>query len=150
MIANSACLCFILNQRSVTFHYAFIILIIITQSANKLKLSKTQTSHVSISHLSQFLFWTRNNNWTNSLITIQVRFVRLIIPEVDSGLIKLAVMTNVFFNKIKVKRFIFVKYIKSRFFCSSWNQCFHSACKTWRFAFTDGTIEENLMQLSEK
>ena len=138
------CLYFILNQQSVTFHYAFIILIPITQSANKLKLPKTQTFH-----LSQFLFWTRNNNWTNSLITIQVRFVRLIISAVDSGLIKLAVMTNVFFNKIKVKRFIFVKYIKSRFFCNSWNQCFHSACKTLRSVFTDGTIEENLMQLSE-
>ena len=154
MIVNSTCLCFILNQESVTFHYTFIILILITQSANKLKLPKTQTSQISIVHFSQFFFWTRNNNWTNSLIVIQALFVRYIIPEVDSGLVKLVVMGNVFFNKqqheIKIKRFTFVKYIKSRFFCNSWNQCFHSACKTWRSVFTEGTIKENLMQLSEK
>ena len=154
MIVNSTCLCFILNQESVTFHYTFIILILITQSANKLKLPKTQTSQISIFHFSQFFFWTRNNNWTNSLIVIQAPFVRYIIPEVDSGLVNLVVIANVFFNKqqhkIKIKRFIFVKYIKSRFFCNSWNQCFHSACKTWRSVFTEGTIKENLMQLSEK
>ena len=43
--------------------------------------------------------------------------------EADSGLVKLVVMTNVFFNKqqdeIEIKRFIFVKYIMSRFFCNS-------------------------------
>ena len=44
------------------------------------------------------------------------------IPEVDSGLVKLVVMTNVFFNnqqdEIKIKRFIRVKQkeIKSSFF----------------------------------
>ena len=123
MIVNSTCLCFILNQESVAFHYTFIILILITQSANKLKLPKTQTSPISIFHFSQFLFWTRNNNWTNSLIVIQAPFVRYIIPEVDSGLVNLVVIANVFFNKqqhkIKIKRFIFVKYIKSRFFCNS-------------------------------
>ena len=123
MIVNSTCLCFILNQESVTFHYTFIILILITQSANKLKLPKTQTSQISIFHFSQFFFWTRNNNWTNSLIVIQAPFVRYIIPEVDSGLVKLVVIANVFFNKqqqeIKIKRFIFVKYVKSRFFCNS-------------------------------
>ena len=146
MTANSACLCFILNQQSVIFYYAFIVLILITQSASKLKLPKTQISQVSIFHLSQLLFWMGNNNWTNSLITIQVHFVRLIKPEVDSGLIRLVV----FFSKIKIKRFIFVKCIKSRFFCNSWNQCFRSACRTWRSVFTDGTIEGNLMQLSEK
>ena len=154
MIANSACLCFILNQQSVTFHYTFIILILIIQSANKLKLPKTQTPQISIFHLSRFFFWTRNNSWTNSLIAMQAPFVIYIIPEADSGLVKLVVMTNVFFNKqqheIKIKRFIFVKYIKSRFFCNSWNQCFHSACKTWRSVFAEGTIKENLMQLSEK
>ena len=154
MIANSECLCFILSQQSVTFHYTFIILILIIQSVNKLKLPKTQTSRVSVFHLSQFFFWTRNSNWTNSLIATQVPFVRFIIPEADSGLVKLVVMTNVFFNKqqheIKIKRFIFVEYIKSRFFCNSWNQCFHSACKTWRSAFTEETIKENLMKLSEK
>ena len=54
---------------------------------------------------------------------MQVPFVRLIIQEADSGLVKLVVMTNVFFNKqqndIKIKPFIFVKYIKSRFFYNS-------------------------------
>ena len=42
--------------------------------------------------------------------------------EADSGLVKLVVMTNVFFNKqqdeIEIKRFIFLKYIKSRSFCN--------------------------------
>ena len=108
MIAN-ACLCFILNQMcyiSLCFY-----------------LPKTQTLQVSIFHLSQFFFWTYNNNWTNSLIVMQVLFVRHIILDADSGLVKLVVITNVFFNKqqlkIEIKRFIFVKCIKSRFFCNS-------------------------------
>ena len=50
--------------------------------------------------------------------------------EADSGLVKLVVMTNVFFNnqqhKIKTKRFIFVKQIKSSFFSNNGNQCFYS------------------------
>ena len=58
-------------------------LILIIQSANKLKLSKTQTSQVSIFHLSEFFFWTRNDNWTNSLIAMQAPFVRHIIPELE-------------------------------------------------------------------
>ena len=123
MIANSTCPFFILNQKNVTFHYAFTILILIIQSTNKLKLPKAQTSQVNIFYLSQFFFWTRNNNWTNSSIAMQVPFVRLIIQEADSGLVKLVVMTNVFFNKqqneTKIKPFIFVKYIKSRFFSNS-------------------------------
>ena len=49
--------------------------------------------------MSQFLIWTRNDNWTNSLIAMQVPFVRHIIPETDSGLVKFVVITNVFFNK---------------------------------------------------
>ena len=128
MIANSTCPFFILNQKSVTFHYAFTILILIIQSTNKLKLPKAQTSQVNIFYLSQFFFWTRNNNWTNSSIAMQVPFVRLIIQEADSGLVKLVVMTNVFFNKqqneTKIKPFIFVKYIKSRFFSNSWVSVF--------------------------
>ena len=54
------------------------------------------------------------------------------IPEVDSGLVKLVVMTNVFFNnqqdEIKIKRFIRVKQkeIKSSFFGNCWNQRFYS------------------------
>ena len=99
MIANSTCPFFILNQKSVTFHYAFTILILIIQSTNKLKLPKAQTSQVNIFYLSQFFFWTRNNNWTNSSIAMQVPFVRLIIQEADSGLVKLVVVTNIFFNK---------------------------------------------------
>ena len=116
----------------------------------------SKDANITDKHISfvSIFFWTRNNNWTNSLIAMQAPFVRYIIPEADSGLVKIVVMTNVFFNKqqheIKIKRFIFVKYIKSRFFCNSWNQCFHSACKTWRSVFTEGTIKENLMQLSEK
>ena len=127
MIANSACLCFILNLKcyiSLCFY-----------------LPKTQTSQVSIFHSHQFFFWMHNDNWTNSLIAMQVLFVRHIILEADSGLVKLVIITNVFFNKqqlkIEIKWLIFVKYIKSRFFCNSWNQCFHSACQTWRSVFTE-------------
>ena len=51
-------------------------------------------------------------------------------PEVDSGLVKLVVMTNVFFNnqqhKIKIKRFLGIKQITSSFFTDSWNQRFYS------------------------
>ena len=119
-----------------------LILILITQSTNRLKLPKTQTLRISIFHLSQFVFWTRNDNWTNSLIAMQVLFVRHIILEADLGSVKLVVViTNVFFNKqqqkVEIEWFIFVKYIKSRFSCNSWNQCFHSACKTWRSAFIE-------------
>ena len=50
--------------------------------------------------------------------------------EVGSGLVKLVVMTSVFFNnqqhKIKIKRFICVKQIKSSFLGDSWNQHFYS------------------------
>ena len=130
MIANSACLCFTLNQTcyiSLCFY-----------------LLKTQTSQVSIFHLPQFFFCTHNDNRTNSVIAMQVLFVRHIILEADSGLVKLIVIIKVFFNKqqqkIEIKRFIFVKYIKSRFFCYTWNQCFHSACKTWRSVFTENFI----------
>ena len=128
-IAN-ACLCFILNQIcyiSLCFY-----------------LPKTQTSQVNIFHLPQFFVWIYNDNWTNSLIAMQVLFVRHIILDADLGLVKLVVITNVFFNKqqlkIEIKRFIFVKYIKSRFFCNSWNQCFYNACKTWRSVFTENYI----------
>ena len=48
----------------------------------------------------------------------------------DSGLVKLVVMSNVFFNnqqhKIKIKRFLRVKEITSSFFSNSWNQRFYS------------------------
>ena len=74
MIANPACLCFILNQK------CYIALCIY--------LPKTQTSRVSIFHLSQFFFWTHSDNWTNSLFAMQVLFVRHIILAADSGLAK--------------------------------------------------------------
>ena len=134
-------LCFCLR----VYNTFILILILIIQSANKLKLPKTQTLQIIIFHLSQFFFWTRNDNWTDSLIAMQVLFVRHMILEADSGLVKLVVViTNVFFNKqqqkVEIKWFIFVKYIKSRFFCNSWNQCFHSVCKTWRSVFTENYI----------
>ena len=48
----------------------------------------------------------------------------------DSGLVKLGVMTNVFFNnqqhKIKIKPFLCVKEITSSFLNNSWNQRFYS------------------------
>ena len=113
-------LCFCLR----VYNTFILILILIIQSANKLKLPKTQTLQIIIFHLSQFFFWTRNDNWTDSLIAMQVLFVRHMILEADSGLVKLVVViTNVFFNKqqqkVEIKWFIFVKYIKSRFFCNS-------------------------------
>ena len=44
-------------------------------------------------------------------------------PETDSGLVKLVVMTNVFFNnqqhEIKIKRFKYVKQIRSSFFSNN-------------------------------
>ena len=50
--------------------------------------------------------------------------------EADSGLVKLVVMNNVFFNnqqhEIKTKRFICVKQIKPSFFSSNGNQHFYS------------------------
>ena len=50
--------------------------------------------------------------------------------KADSGLVKLVMVTNVFFNKkqqeIKIKRFTCVKQIKSSFFSNSWNQRFYS------------------------
>ena len=50
--------------------------------------------------------------------------------EADSGLVKLVVMTNVFFNnqqhEIKTHRFICVKQIKSSFFSNNGNQHFYS------------------------
>ena len=52
------------------------------------------------------------------------------LPGADSGLVKLVVMTNVFFNnqqhKIKIKRLLGVKQITSSFFTDSWNQRFYS------------------------
>ena len=113
-------LCFCLR----VYNTFILILILIIQSANKLKLPKTQTLQIIIFHLSQFFFWTHNDNWTDSLIAMQVLFVRHMILEADSGLVKLVVViTNVFFNKqqqkVEIKWFIFVKYIKSRFFCNS-------------------------------
>ena len=50
--------------------------------------------------------------------------------EADSGLVKLVVMTNIFFknqqHEIKIKLFICVKQIKSSFFSNNWNQRFYS------------------------
>ena len=50
--------------------------------------------------------------------------------EVDSGLVKLAMMTNVFFNnyqhEIKVKQFLYIKQIMSSFLNNSRNQRFYS------------------------
>ena len=66
-------------------------------------LPKTQTSLVSIFNLPQFFFWTNKDNWTNSLIAMQVLFVRHIILEADSRLVKLVVITDVFFNKQQQK-----------------------------------------------
>ena len=56
-------------------------------------------------------------------------------PEEDSGLVKLVVMTNIFFNnqqhEINIKLFICVKQITSSFFSNNWNQrSIHSTCKT--------------------
>ena len=51
-------------------------------------------------------------------------------PEADSGLVKLVVMTNIFFNnqqhQIKIKRFVGIKQITFSFFTNSWNQRFYS------------------------
>ena len=48
----------------------------------------------------------------------------------DSGLVKLGVMTNVFFKydqrEIEIKRLICVKWIRSGFFSNSWNQLFYT------------------------
>ena len=53
-----------------------------------------------------------------------------IITEVDLRLVKLVVMTNIFFNnqqhEIKAKQFICVKQIKSGFFSNNENQRFYS------------------------
>ena len=50
--------------------------------------------------------------------------------ETDSGLVKLVVMANVFFNnqqhEIKARQFICVKQIKSSFFSNNGNQLFCS------------------------
>ena len=50
--------------------------------------------------------------------------------EANSGLAKLVVMTNVFFNnqqhEIKTRQFICVKQIKSSFFSNNGNQLFYS------------------------
>ena len=50
--------------------------------------------------------------------------------EADSGLVKLVVMTNLFFNnqqhEIKTRQFICVKQIKSSFFSNNGNQLFYS------------------------
>ena len=51
-------------------------------------------------------------------------------PEADSGLVKLVVMTNVFFNnqqhEIETRQFICMKQIKSSFFSNKGNQLFCS------------------------
>ena len=53
-----------------------------------------------------------------------------IITEVDLGLVKLVVITNVFFNnqqhEIKTKQFICIKLIKSSFFSNHKKQRFYS------------------------
>ena len=50
--------------------------------------------------------------------------------EADSGLVKLVMMTNAFFNnqqhEINTKRFICVKQIKSSFFSNNGSQRFYS------------------------
>ena len=56
-------------------------------------------------------------------------------PEMNLGLVKLVVMTDVFFNKqqhqIEIKRLISAEKIKSGFFSNSWNQHFcQGICKT--------------------
>ena len=47
-------------------------------------------------------------------------FKNVLLSEADSGLVKLVMMTNIFFNnqehKIKIKRFVCVKRIKACFF----------------------------------
>ena len=47
----------------------------------------------------------------------------VVISEADSGLVKVVVMTNVFFNnqehEIEIKWFICLKHIKSSFFSNS-------------------------------
>ena len=57
--------------------------------------------------------------------------------EADSGLVKLVVMTNDFFNnqqhEIKTRQFICVKQIKSSFFSNNGNQ----NQITWKPAFTE-------------
>ena len=61
--------------------------------------------------------------------TIVYRYT-IILSEADSGLVKLVVVTNVFFNnqqhEIKIKRFKYVKQIRSSFFSNNWSQRFYS------------------------
>ena len=61
--------------------------------------------------------------------TIVYRYT-IILSEADSGLVKLVVVTNIFFNnqqhEIKTKRFKYVKQIRSRFFRNNWSQRFYS------------------------
>ena len=64
-----------------------------------------------------------------------------IIPEADSGLVKLVVMTNIFFNnqqhEIKTRRFTCVQQIKSSFFGNKANQHFYSYVKREKTVFTE-------------
>ena len=69
-----------------------------------------------------------NNNMFKSNSLETVKFALL--TEAALGLVKLIVMTNVFFNNqlqgIKIKQFIWVKQIKTSFFSNNWNQRFYS------------------------
>ena len=51
-------------------------------------------------------------------------------PEADSGLVKLVVVTNIFFNnqqhEMKTRQFVCLKQIKSSFFSNNGNQLFYS------------------------
>ena len=70
-------------------------------------------SHVRICNLTNLIF-----------INIHHQFPQ---TEADSGLVKLVMMTNVFFNNQphKIKRLLGVKQITSNFFTDSWNQRFY-------------------------
>ena len=66
----------------------------------------------------------------NTFFTEHLRTTASEKTEADSGLVKLVVTTNAFFNNqqqgIKIERFICVKQTKSSFFSNSWKESFHS------------------------
>ena len=67
---------------------------------------------------------------------VALLFIIYLNPEADSGLVKLVVMTNVFFNnqqhKIEIKRFMCVKQIKSivSSVAAEINSSIHCICQT--------------------
>ena len=70
--------------------------------------------------------------WVKTVVKLvrQTTKQLLTTAEADSGLAKLVVKTNVFFNnqqhEIKTRQFIYVKKIKSSFFSNNGNRLFYS------------------------